>query len=105
MNTYTRRHWLKLAASLLSLIGALRRVFGPPPEVVECSRRVFNNVLATETRRRLRNGIPFKDMEMFCERRNGTHRLMIDVVCDGRTIRYAGPWEADHQRIENRTLS
>lgn len=34
MNWYARRNFLQLVAGFLSLLGGLRRLFEPPPEVV-----------------------------------------------------------------------
>lgn len=94
MSNHTRRQFLGLVASLLTLLDAVRRFF-KPPEVVEVSRSVFGNIFQTEFYRRLPTTNPLR--EFLVDRRDGAHRLILDVEKDGKTIRYAGPWVAERR--------
>jgi hypothetical protein len=88
---FSRRQWLNLAASLLSWFGGLRRLFSPPPEIVEVSKERFGAIFMNEYRRRLHTDEPLT--ELLRDTKGDMIRLMLDVKVGPRVVRYARPWE------------
>jgi len=93
---FTRRQWLNLAASLLSWFGGLRRLFSPPPEIVDVQRRVMRG--SGGSRGKTLTDGPYHTNDAM-ER----HRLLRGSNREGMTIKHAA--EFIEALTKDRTLS